>query len=161
MKITIVAALGENRVIGLENKLPWKLKADMKRFVELTKGKPVIMGRKTFESIGKPLPNRLNIIITRDTGYEQEGCVVANSIEEALRAAAQNEEAMIIGGASVYRQFLPLADKMRLTLIHESFEGDALFPDFIESEWIKENAEHHQKDSENPYDYTFLTYRRK
>ena len=133
MIISLVAAMGKNRVIGKDNSLPWKLPEDMKRFKELTSGKTVVMGRTTFESIGKPLPNRINIIITRDKNYKAEGCIVVNSVDEALKYAKDADEVMIIGGAQIYQQFLPIANKMYLTLIDEDFEGDAYFPEYDKS----------------------------
>ena len=129
MIISLIAAIGKNRVIGKSNALPWKLPADMKHFQAMTKGKPVIMGRKTFESIGRPLPDRINIIITRDENYKAEGCIVAHSMEEALKAAENHKEAMIIGGSQIYKEFLPKANKMYLTSIDADFEGDAYFQD--------------------------------
>lgn len=135
MIVSLIAAMGRNRVIGKDNFLPWKLPEDMKRFKEITSGKPVIMGRKTFESIGKPLPNRLNIIITHDKNYKAEGCAVAHSLGQALKSAEGNEEAMVIGGEQIFREFLPKADRMYLTLIDCDFEGDAHFPEYNENEW--------------------------
>ena len=137
MIISLIAAMGRNRVIGKDNSLPWKLPEDMKRFRELTKGKPVIMGRKTFESIGKPLPNRTNIVITRDKNYSAEGCIVVHSAEDALKAAKNADEAMIIGGEQIFREFLPRANRIYLTIIDKDFEGDAFFPDFKEDDWEK------------------------
>ena len=130
MIISFVAAMGRNKAIGKDNSLPWKLPADMKHFKDLTKGKPVIMGRKTYESIGKPLPNRKNIILTRDKNYKSKQCIVVHSVEEALSAAGSSEEAMVIGGSQVYHKFLPRTNKMYLTIIGADFEGDAYFPDY-------------------------------
>ena len=161
MIISIIAAMGKNRVIGKGNALPWKLPADMKHFQDITKGKPVIMGRKTFESIGKPLPNRINIIITRDENYKVDGCIVAHSIDEALKAAGSPEEVMIIGGAQVYKEFLPRANKMYLTLIEADFEGDAYFPKYNVEEWEEIAYEEHERDKDNQYNYRFLVLRRK
>lgn len=150
--------MGINRVIGKNNSLPWKLPEDMKRFKEITSGKPVIMGRKTFESIGKPLPKRLNIIITRDKNYKAEGCVVANSMGRALKAAEGNEEAMVIGGEQIFREFLPTANKMYLTFIDGDFEGDAHFPEYNESEWKEVKREEHKSGS---YKFSFVDFERK
>ena len=130
MIISLIAAVGKNNVIGTDNKLPWKLSADLKRFKAITSGKPVAMGRKTFESIGKPLPNRTNIIITRDKNYKADGCVVVHSAEEALNAAKGNAEIMIIGGEQIFKEFLPIANKLYLTYINYDFEGDILFHEF-------------------------------
>ncbi|MCX6816080.1 MAG: type 3 dihydrofolate reductase [Candidatus Aenigmarchaeota archaeon] len=160
MIISIIVALGKNNVIGSDNKLPWRLKADMKKFVSLTTGKPVIMGRKTFESIGRPLKNRTNIILTR-TDYAVEDAVVVSSIDEALKAAHGSEEVMIIGGASIYEQFLPLADRLYITYVDCNADGDAFFPDFNKDEWNQVSREEHKADSENTYDYTFVVLERR
>lgn len=157
MVISIIAAMGKNRIIGKNNSLPWKLTEDMKRFKELTAGKPVIMGRKTFESIGRHLPNRLNIVVTHDRNYKAEGCIVANSAEEALKAAEGNEEIMVIGGAQIYKEFLPIANKMYLTLINENFEGDAYFPDYNKNEWKEVRREEHKS---GKYRYVFVSMQR-
>jgi len=156
MIISIVAALGKNNVIGSDNKLPWKLPADMKRFVALTTGKPVIMGRRTFESIGKPLKNRLNIVLTQ-SNFRADGCIVAHSVDEALKAAKNEKEVMVIGGAVIYEQFIPHTNRMYLTLIDYEFEGDRYFPDFNRDEWTEVEKEEHSADENNPYDYTFVT----
>ena len=144
MIISLIAAIGKNNVIGFDNKLPWKLSGDLKRFKEITLNKPVIMGRKTFESIGKPLPNRINIIITRDKTYKADGCVVVHSVEESLKAAAENEEVMVIGGEQTYKEFLPMANKMYLTLIEKDFEGDSYFPDYNKNDWKEVFREGHE-----------------
>ena len=158
MIISLIAAMGKNRVIGKDNSLPWKLPEDMKRFKEITSGKPVIMGRKTFESIGRPLPNRLNIIITRDKNYKAEGCIVVHSINEALKAAEGNSEVMIIGGEQIFREFLPMANRMYLTLIDEDFEGDAYFPEYNKNEWKEVHRGEHKNDN---YKYAFVNLERK
>ena len=157
MIISLIAAIGKNMVIGTDNKLPWKLSADLKRFKELTLGKPVIMGRKTFESIGRPLPNRINIIITRDKNYRADGCVVVRSAEDALKAAKHSEEAMVIGGGQIFREFLSKANKMYLTLIDKEFEGDAYFPEYNENEW-KEVFREERSDS--GLKYAFVNFER-
>ena len=161
MIISIIAAMGKNKVIGKNNSLPWKLPADMKHFKELTAGKPIIMGRKTFESLGKPLPKRTNIIITRDQNYKAEGCIVVHSIEEALKAAEKHEEVMIIGGSQIYKEFLPRANKMYLTLIDVDFEGDAYFPEYKIEEWEETAYEQHERGKDNQHNYTFMTLERK
>lgn len=157
MIVSLIAAMGRNRVIGKDNSLPWKLPEDMKRFKEITSGKPVIMGRKTFESIGKPLPNRLNIIITRDKNYKAEGCVVVHSLGQALKSAEGNEEAMVIGGEQIFREFLPKAGRMYLTLIDCDFEGDAHFPEYNENEWKEAKREGHKGD----YKFVFVDLERR
>ena len=161
MTISIIAALAKNRVIGKNNKLPWNLPADLKHFKKLTLGKPIIMGQKTFESIGRPLPGRANIILSLDENFKPQGCIVAQSIEEALKILEHEKEIMIAGGASVYKQFLPLANKMYLTLIDANFEGDAYFPEFNWEDWEVIERIENQSDKETPYKYTFLTLQRK
>ena len=143
MKISIVVAVAEKNVIGAKNKLPWYLSADLRRFKELTSGHHIIMGRKTYESIGKPLPNRTNIVITRNKNYKAEGCIVAHSLEEALKAAKENKEteAFIIGGAEIFKEALPIADKIYLTKIHKNFEGDTFFPTIDNNHWIEISKE--------------------
>lgn len=159
--ISIIAAMANNRVIGINNKLPWNLPADMKHFKNLTKEKPVVMGQKTLESIGKPLPERTNIVLTFDKNYQAPGCIIVHSIKEVLEKTKDFEEIMICGGASVYKQFLPLADKIYLTLIKESFEGDAYFPEFDRSVWKETERIENKPDRKNPYKYTFITLERK
>lgn len=156
MIVSIIAALANNRVIGNNNKLPWKLPSDMARFRQLTAGKPLIMGQKTFESIGSALPGRKNIILTLDHNFQAPNCVIAHSIKEALEAVEGAEEAMICGGSSVYEQFLPLAGRMYLTLIEGDFAGDAFFPEFDYADWREKERIENQPDKENPYKYTFL-----
>lgn len=161
MTISIIAALAKNRIIGKNNKLPWNLPADLKHFKKLTLGKPIIMGQKTFESIGRPLPGRANIILSLDENFKPQGCIVANSIEEVLKILEHEKEIMIAGGASIYKQFLPLANKMYLTLIDANFEGDTYFPEFNWEDWEVIERIENQSDKENPYKYTFLTLQRK
>lgn len=158
MLISLIAAIGKNRFIGKDNSLPWKLPQDMKRFKELTLGKPVIMGRKTFESISKPLPHRKNIIITRDKNYMAEGCIVVHSAKDALKAARGNEEVMVIGGEQIFKEFLPHANKMYLTLIDERFEGDVFFPEYNKNEWEEVYREEHKNDK---YKFVFVDFKRK
>ncbi|MDO8601068.1 MAG: dihydrofolate reductase [bacterium] len=162
MVISIIVAIANNWVIGCKNALPWHLPADLKHFHQLTAGKPVIMGQKTFESIGKPLPGRTNIIITLDNNYAIPGCLVVHSVGESLEAAKGFEEVMIIGGASIYKQFLPLADRLYLTLIEADIAGaDAFFPEINYSEWNEVERVKNEPDKENPYPYTFLTLERR
>lgn len=156
MQISLIAALGKNRVIGNENRLVWQIPEDMKRFRQLTLGKPIIMGRKTFESIGKPLPNRKNIILTRDRNYKAQGCITTHSPDEALKAARGSEEIMIAGGEQIFREFLPMANRMYLTFIDEDFEGDAYFPEYNKDEWKETKREEHKND----YKYTFVDLER-
>lgn len=134
MSISLIVAMAENRVIGRDNTLPWRLSADLKRFRAITMGKPVVMGRKTFESIGRPLDGRRNIVVTRSADFHPQGVTVVGSVDEAL-AQAGDLEAMVIGGASIYEQTLPLADRMYLTEIHAAFDGDTRFPDYDPAQW--------------------------
>jgi len=161
MIISLIAAMSKNRVIGKDNSLPWNMPNDKKHFWELTRGKPVVMGRKTYESIGKPLPNRLNIIITRDQEYKAEGCTIVHSIDEAVTAAQGNEEIMVIGGSQIYEKFLPKANRMYLTFIDAEIDGDTYFPEYNPEEWAETSYEEHEKDANNPFDYDFVTLERK
>lgn len=154
--ISLIAAMDKNRVIGTDDgKLPWHLPADLKHFKSVTLGKPVIMGRKTFESIGKPLPERLNIVMTRDVRYKVEGSVVVHSPEDALKAAGDAPEVMVIGGAEVFAEFLPHARRMYLTLIDGVFSGNGYFPQWDSQAWREVSREAHEPDEENAYGYTF------
>ena len=156
MKISIIVAMAENRVIGRDNGLPWHLPADLKHFKAITMGKPIIMGRKTWESIGRPLPGRTNIVVTRSPDYTAEGCVVVHSFEQALAAAAQHDEAMVIGGAEFYRQVLPQANTLYLTLVHETIEGDTYFPALDETQWQEVERTDFEADEQNPHAYSFI-----
>lgn len=156
--ISLIAAMDKNRVIGTDDgKLPWHLPADLKHFKSLTLGKPVIMGRKTFESIGKPLPERKNIIITRNKNYDAPGCVVVHSPDEALASAGDVPEVMVIGGAEIFAQFFPLAKRLYLTLIDGIFAGAAYFPQWDTGAWREVSREAHEPDEKNRYGYLFLT----
>ncbi len=152
--------MAENRVIGANNALPWRLPADLKHFRSLTSGHHIIMGRRNYESIGRPLPDRTNIVVTRNTDYRAPGCLVRNSIEEALAAVRNDSEIFIIGGAEIYRQVLDRADRLYLTLIHASIQGDTFFPEFNGHQWQEISRENHSADDMNPHAYTFLTYAR-
>ena len=156
MKISIVVAMAANRVIGRDKQLPWHLPADLKHFKETTMGKPILMGRKTWESIGRPLPGRTNIVITRDEDYVAPGCVVVHSIEAALQAAGEVDEVMVIGGAEFYRQVLPQADTIYLTRVHRGFEGDTRFPELDEAEWEEVGRIDCKADEKNPHAYSFI-----
>ena len=160
MIISLISAMGRDRVIGINNTLPWRLQADLKHFKQITMGKPVLMGRKTYESIGKPLPGRTNIIISRDGDYRVPGCIVAHSIDAALASAAGHEEIMVIGGAALYEQMLPRADRLYLTLIDEDFKGDAWFPEINPAQWQEMERVNHAPDAANPYHYSFLMLQR-
>lgn len=160
MKIAIIVATDNNRLIGKDNDLPWKLSADLKYFKQVTMGKPLIMGRKTHESIGRPLPGRKNIIITRDQAFNADGCVVVNSIEAALAECSGAEEVMVMGGASLYEQFLPRADKLYLTKVDAELTGDTWFPEWQLAQWTELQREDHQADEKNEFDYSFIVYER-
>jgi len=160
MKISIVVAMAANGVIGRDNQLPWHLPADLKHFKQTTMGKPILMGRKTWESIGRPLPGRNNIVITRDNDFTAEGCVVVGSIEAAMLAAGEQDELMVIGGAELYRQLLPRAETIYLTRIHETFDGDTRFPEISNSEWHQVARSDYEADENNPYDYSFIRLER-
>ena len=156
MKLSIIVAAAANGVIGRDNQLPWHLPADLRHFKQTTMGKPILMGRKTWESIGRPLPGRTNIVITRDSDYSAAGCVVVNSIDAAMEAAGSQDEIMVIGGAELYRQVLPRTDSVYLTRIHEDFEGDTVFPELNTSEWREVERADQQPDENNPHDYSFI-----
>ena len=161
MKLSIIAAMASNRSIGLDNQLPWYLPRDLRRFKDLTMGHHLIMGRKTYESVGKPLPGRTTIVLSRSPNTSAEGVIWTNSIEEAIFAAGQDDEAFIAGGAEIYRIFLTLADRMYLTLIHQEFPGDTYFPEFDESNWDLTEREDFEPDDRNAYGHSFLTYDRR
>ncbi len=160
-QISIIAAMAENRVIGRDNALPWRLPADLQHFKALTVGKPIVMGRKTWESLPGLLPDRIHIVITSDTGYRADGCIVVNSLQAALAAAGDSPEIMVVGGALIYQQALPLAKRIYLTLVHAAVEGDTLFPELGMDEWHELERVQHMADAQNPYPYTFLTLERK
>lgn len=161
MRISIIAAMDRNRLIGNRNQLPWHLPADLAHFKRVTMGKPVIMGRKTFESIGRPLPGRTNIVLTGSADFRADGVLVASSLDQALEYASGADEAMVIGGGMIYRLVLPSADRLYLTLVDNAYEGDAWFPDFDPAEWRIIASEAHAADDKNPSDYRFVTYERK
>lgn len=158
--ISLIAALANNHAIGKDNQLPWHLPADLKHFKQLTLDKPIIMGRKTFDSIGRPLPKRRNIIVTRQTQYHVDGCEVFTTIEAALKATANEPETMIIGGATIYQQTLAYADRLYLTLVDTELEGDAFFPQWNDHEWQVLDKIEHQQDDKNNFNYTFITLER-
>lgn len=159
--ITVIAAVAENNALGKENQLLWHLPDDFKRFKSLTSGHYIIMGRKTFESFPKPLPNRTHVIISRQANYQPEGCIVVNSLEQAMEACPKTEEVFIIGGGEIYRQSIAVADKLDLTKVHASFEADTYFPEVDLSKWQLVFEEHHAKDERHDFAFTFQTYLRK
>ena len=159
MIVSIVVAISENHVIGKDNKLLWYLPNDLKHFKEITAGHTILMGRKTFESVGKPLPKRRNIIITRQD-INIEGCEVVNSIEAALSLAKDEQEVFITGGAEIYKQSLHLTDRIYLTIVHKKFEGDSFFPEINKHEWKEVFREDHHADDKNSLPYSFVTLER-
>lgn len=164
--ISLIWAMADNRVIGIENRLPWKLPADMKWFRRQTMGKPIVMGRLTFESFGaKPLPGRRNIIVSRNADYlkasQAEGIETVSSIEAAFETTRGVEEIMIIGGASIYQQALPLADRLYMTLVHADVTGDAWFPEFDRDQWEEIERTDCDADENNPYAYSFVVLSRR
>jgi dihydrofolate reductase len=159
--LSVIAAMARNRVIGLDNRLPWQLPADLQHFKQLTMGKPMIMGRRTWESLPGLLPGRPHIVVSRDPDYQAAGAMVAHSLEQALAVAGElGDEVMLIGGANLYVQALPLADRLYLTLVDAEVDGDAWFPEFDEDDWVLEQREEHAADERNRHPYSFLSYRR-
>jgi dihydrofolate reductase len=157
--ISLIFAMGKNNALGYKNKMPWHLPADFAYFKRVTMGQPVIMGRKTFESIGKPLPGRENIVITRSKSFSHQGCIVVDSVDKAIELV-KGKEAFIIGGAEIYIAFLPMADKLYITEIDNEFEADTYFPKIEYSKWSLALCEPGVKDEKNPFDYKFLVYER-
>lgn len=158
--ISIIVAASENNVIGAAGDLPWRLSDDLKHFKATTLGKPIVMGRKTWDSIGRPLPGRQNIVVTRQVGLVAEGCDVVASLEDAVVAAGDAEEIMIIGGSQIYSHALPLAARLYLTRVHAEIDGDAFFPEIDETEWRLIDDAHHEADERNQFDYSFRVYER-
>lgn len=160
MQITLIAAMTTQRVIGVNNQLPWHMPADLQHFKSKTLHKPVIMGRKTFDSIGQPLPKRRNLIVTRQIGFKADGCEVFQSIDTAIHAVAKCDEVMIIGGAGIYQQTIDRANRMYLTIIDSDIKGDAYFPKWHDKDWVEISNEAFAPDAENPLPYRFVEYRR-
>jgi dihydrofolate reductase len=159
--LELVVAVAENDVIGRGNRLPWHLPADLRHFRSLTLGKPVLMGRKTYESIGKALPGRSNIVLSRSAGFSPGDCVVVKALDDARIAAGAESTLMVIGGAEIYRQCLPLASRIHLTLIHAQIEdGDTVFAGWRGAEWDASSRERHEADDKNAYAYSFITLER-
>ncbi|MDH3513728.1 MAG: dihydrofolate reductase [Gammaproteobacteria bacterium] len=160
-RVSLIAAMAENRVIGVDNALPWRLPADLRHFRRLTTGHHVIMGRRNYESIGKPLPDRTNIVVTRNPAYHAPGCLVSHSLRQTLQDIQDDPEVFVIGGAEIYRQALGDADRIYLTLVHANIAGDTYFPEFDLREWQEISRTRHEPDENNPYPYSFVTYDRK
>jgi len=161
--ITIIAAIAKNNALGKDNDLIWYLPEDLKRFKKITSGHHILMGRNTFESIGKPLPNRTTIIITRNKEYFKEGCLVAHSLEQAIEMAKVDEKIFIIGGAQIYKYAIEnnIADTLDLTLVHHQFEADAFFPEIDFKIWEEVSREDFKADEKNKFDYSFVQFKRK
>ncbi|MCZ6882398.1 MAG: dihydrofolate reductase [Gammaproteobacteria bacterium] len=156
--LSLVSAMDSNRLIGKDNALPWHLPADLAFFKRTTMGKPIIMGRKTFASIGKALPGRQNIVVTRNPEYDAPGCDIAPSLEQATRLAGNADEVMLIGGASLYEQAIDSADCIYLTLIHHVFSGDTWFPEINTEQWNLVSRKDFEADGKNPYQYSFIKF---
>ena len=157
-RLSMIVAMDQNRLIGRNNQLPWHLPADLAFFNRTTMGTPIVMGRKTWESIGRPLPGRQNIVVTRNPSFEAPGCDLANSIEEATAMAGDVDEIMLIGGAGLYRQALPAASRLYLTLIHHEFPGgDAWFPE-LDAGWSEVERADFDPDQDNPYPFSFIKF---
>lgn len=168
MKISLIVAMSSNRVIGLNNQMPWHLSADLKKFKTITMGAPILMGRKTYESIGRPLPGRTNIVISRNPAYlpstgagQEQDCLVFNDIDKALESCRDRDEIFIIGGADFYRSMLPVADTLYLTQIHREFAGDTFFPEIDPEQWLEVAREDIQDDPDAEFNYSFLTLKRR
>ncbi|MCL7754555.1 dihydrofolate reductase [Polaribacter sp. Z022] len=161
--ITIIAAIAKNNALGKDNDLIWHLPADLKRFKKRTSGHHILMGRNTFESIGKPLPNRTTIIITRNKNYFKDGCLIAHSLEEAIEMVKNDDDIFIIGGAQIYKETIEkdLADQLDITLVHHKFEADAFFPEIDLNIWEESKREDFVADEKNIYDYSFVSYSKK
>ena len=166
IRLSIIVAVSENGVIGSDNTLPWHLPEDLRYFRRVTMGKPILMGRKTFESIGRPLPGRTNIVITRNPAYAMEGVRRVDSLAEGLSLAEQIalpggvDEIVVIGGAQIYALAMPRADRLYITRVHANVEGDTLLPPVDWTQWRETSREHHAASGENPYDYSFVTFDR-
>lgn len=160
MILSLIAAMDRNRLIGRDGRLPWRLPADLAHFKRLTLGKPVLMGRRTFESIGRPLPGRHNIVLSRDPRFTAEGCTVVHGLDAGLLAAGSAPELMVIGGASVYAQCLPRAERMYLTLVEAEDEGDVFFPAWVPGEWRETAREAHGSGDGNEHGFSFVTLER-
>lgn len=160
MKISIIVAMDKKGIIGLEGGLPWHLSADLKHFKTITMGKPLIMGRKTHKSIGRPLPGRKNIVLTHSKEFKAEGCTVVHSLEDAFQAAGDVDEVMIMGGSGIYDQSLARAGRLYLTEVDADVKGDVYFPEFNKGEWIEVEREEHSADDKNDFDYSFVVMER-
>jgi dihydrofolate reductase len=161
MSLSIIVATAKNRTIGINNTLPWRCPADLQHFKRLTMGHHIIMGRKTFDSIGRPLPGRTTVIVTRNQDLQVEGCLIAHSLQEAIAACGNDNEAFIVGGAELYAQALPLAARLYITEIQQDVAGDAHFPELDRGTWLEVSRERHSQTEPQPLEYHFTEYRRK
>jgi dihydrofolate reductase len=159
--LSIIAAIAENGIIGRDNKLPWHMPADLAHFKRLTMGKPIIMGRRTWESLPGLLPHRTHIIVTRDPAYQARGGFVVHSLRQAIDFAGDADEMLVVGGAKMYAQAMPIASRMYLTVIHCCFDGDTVYPGFVQSEWREVFRRRHEPDERNPHPYSFVTLQRR
>ena len=159
--ISIIVAMANNRLIGRDNRLPWRLPADLIHFKSVTMGKPMVMGRKTWESLPGLLPGRRHIVVTRDPAYQADDCTVVHSLDEALAAAGDVPEVMVVGGGTIYKEMLPRADRLYLTLVEAEVEGDTRFPEFDWQAWRELSRERHPADARNDHAYTFLVLERR
>jgi len=159
--ISLIVAMAQNGVIGRDNSLPWRLPKDLKRFRAFTLGKPILMGRKTFESLGRPLPGRTNLVLTRDRSWFADGVIVVHSIEAALMQAASSDELVVIGGAEIYRLVLPVARRIYLTHVHADVPGDITFPEFDPTQWADVEWTSQPADESHAYPLTFVTLERR
>ena len=160
MKISLIVAMASNRAIGLNNQMPWHLSADLKKFKQITMGSPILMGRKTYESIGRPLPGRTNIIISRNSSYQQDNCLVFDNVEKALASCQKHDEIFIIGGATFYEVMLAKSDTLYLTQIHKTFDADTFFPEIIPKEWKEVDREDITDDQSVDFSYSFIKLER-
>ena len=160
MQLALIAAVSRNRVIGVDGQLPWHLPADLKRFKELTLGKPIIMGRATYDSIGRPLPKRLNIVVSSNPNLSAPGCHIAQSLAQAIELAGEVDEVMVIGGQSLYQEALPLADRLYLTEVDSTVDGDRHFPDYDPAQWQEISRDCIHADEANAYDYCLVELQR-
>ena len=160
-RLSILVAMASNRTIGINNTLPWRCPEDLKHFKALTMGHHMIMGRKTFESIGKPLPGRTTVVVTRNRELKIEGCIISNSLEDAITACAGDDAVFIVGGADIYTQALNVADTLYITEIQQNVSGDAAFPEFDRAEWQEVSRKIQRQETPQPLEYHFVEYRRK
>jgi dihydrofolate reductase len=159
--ITLIAAVAENNALGKNNDLLWHLPKDFKRFKEITSGHYIIMGRKTFESFPKPLPNRTHIVISRQANYKPESCIVVENLEKAFEICPKSEDIFVIGGGEIYKQTIAIADRLDITKVHSSFDAEVFFPEIDMNIWQLDHEEFHQKDEKNQFDFTFQTFNKK